>query len=141
MGMLSLSLRFQGLREIIGSLNGASGRLDAELEKRMRVLVLEVAGSSQRYIVGSRATNPGDILGIVTGRLRGSIAGHVERKGAGMVEGIVGPQRVKYAATHEFGDPSRNIPARPYLSRGLADKRQRILDYLGSAFSASVAVR
>lgn len=54
---------------------------------------------------------------ILTGALVRSVGtqapGHVERVGDRVLE--LGTNLV-YAATHEFGSPSRNIPARPYLS-------------------------
>ena len=51
-----------------------------------------------------------------TGTLEGSISiaefGHRTQTGA---EGLWGSRDVVYALTHELGDPSRGIPARPYL--------------------------
>lgn len=135
--------RLDGLAALISSLNGASGKLDEEIAKRMSVLVLEVAGTAQRFIQGTRATNPPELLGIRTGRLRASITGVVKRTSKGLVEGIITPQGVKYAAVHELGSalighPEMHIPARPYLARALKEKEPRILELLGGAFSAAV---
>lgn len=43
-----------------------------------------------------------------------------------------GPGTEAYAATHQFGDDSRNIPARPFLGIGPADEAE-ILEILESA--------
>lgn len=140
---LLLGFRLDGLAALISSLNGASSKLDQEIERRMSILVLEVAGAAQSFVTGSRATNPPELLGVRTGRLRTSITGKVRRRGEGLVEGFITPQGVKYAAVHELGSalighPEMNIPARPYLARALKAKEPRIVELLGGAFSAAV---
>ena len=52
------------------------------------------------------------------GELRGSLSYHV---GFFSDELLVGSPE-KYAATHQFGAPSRNIPARPFLGLSAADR-------------------
>ena len=52
------------------------------------------------------------------GELRGSLAYR-----AGSDELLVGSPE-KYAATHQFGDASRNIPARPFLGLSAADRAE-----------------
>lgn len=138
-----LGFKLEGLSALIESLNGASSRLDTEIEKRMSVLVIEVSGAAQSFISGSRATNPPELLGVRSGTLRSRITGVVKRRGEGLVEGIISPQGVKYAAVHELGSalighPEMHIPARPYLLRALKLKEPRILELLGGAFSAAV---
>lgn len=63
-----------------------------------------------------------------TGRLWQSITHRVVRNGSN-VEGQVGTN-VIYAATHEFGDPSRNIPKQSYLGPALRQKRGQILQII-----------
>jgi len=152
-----------GLAELRKSLDGASARLDDELFKRMQALVLEIAGGAQRYIVGTRVSNPPELLAIRTGRLRASITGKAVRVGKSAVEGVIAPQRVRYAAIHELGGTitaksgpylkfktdsgnwvqvrSVTIPARPYLGRALADWKDRITERLGSGLAASVILK
>lgn len=71
---------------------------------------------------GRAATTPGGRLGVAgigrgvkilqdTGAMRGSIVYSVDESG---VEAGV-PTTIPQAATHQFGDPKRNIPARPFI--------------------------
>jgi len=46
-----------------------------------------------------------------------------------------GPGTERYAATHQFGDPARNIPARPFLGIGNQD-RGDLLDLIEDEFQA-----
>lgn len=57
------------------------------------------------------------------GDLRDSIQSFTRGFGSGS-EAVVGSPLI-YAATHQFGDASRNIPARPYLGIS-ADNHQKI---------------
>jgi len=60
---------------------------------------------------------PGKILQ-VSGQLASSIQPHVSKD-----EAAVGTNKI-YAATHQFGDPGRNIPARPFLTLGEDDLKE-----------------
>lgn len=58
----------------------------------------------------------GGMILVDTGTLRASVTG----KGEGYIRRL-GPTRlvmgtnIKYAATHQYGSPKKNIPARPFL--------------------------
>jgi phage gpG-like protein len=137
----------QGLARAQALLGRAARRLNSEIEKQMRIAVLEVAGRAKFYVRGSRRTNAPDRLGVRTGRLRQSIGGVVQRRGLDTV-GIVGPQSVKYAKIHEFGGTINHpkgyiirIPRRPYLAPALADMRGRIHELLGAAFDGAIEAK
>lgn len=138
--MAVFSVQAIGLQALTRSLKSA--RNLSRVARTMDVLVQEVAGEAKRHVRGSRATNPPEMLGVDTGRLRQSIRGRVESKRDELV-GIVGPQRVVYAAIHELGGQagrgrSVTIPARPYLSVALAAKQRRIVEALGDAYVAAL---
>lgn len=59
-----------------------------------------------------------------TGNLKSSI--HIEMEGSGDETIANVGTNVVYAATQEFGDDSRNIPAQPYLRPALDENRERI---------------
>lgn len=102
----------------------------------------------QRERIGPRDPNDTGPLRIQTSRLERSLSG--AREGSqGRQEGIsrvrtdrtkvlitIG-SRVPYAATHEYGDQSRNIPRRSYLRPALDDEtdtiRQIIADGVNKA--------
>lgn len=69
----------------------------------------------QAWSVENRLSGPRSsvILGVVSGRLRSSVS--VSRAIRQLdVKYFIGTD-VKYGPTHEFGRPSKNIPARPFL--------------------------
>lgn len=142
-----VGFRFLGFAELARGLSFSGRSIDASLERQMRLAVLEVAGQSARYITGSRATNPADLLGVRSGRLRQAVvtSGRVVKRSSGQFEGTVGTSRVIYGPIHELGGiitfstgKTTRIPARPYLSRGLADKQDRIVQLLGRAYTGKV---
>ena len=57
---------------------------------------------------------------VVTGHLRRSIQSRVLKRGGNDLIGQLWSD-VIYASTHEFGDPVRNIIARPYLKPAIED--------------------
>ena len=136
--MAAFLLKMVGLNLITKLSAGGKERLSGELEKRMRLILEEAIGAVQEHIQGKRVSNPDDLLGVVSGRLRQAIGGPQVTRTADGIVGSFGPQRVVYAAVHEFGDPDRNIRPRPFLSTGLADMKERIEEELGAAFKASV---
>lgn len=144
--------------------SAAGGGLTNSMEGAMKKIVEEVRGRAIFYTRGTRATNPRNRLGRVTGKLASSIAARVFKKG-GTVIGEVFVQSLVYARVHEFGAEGPNaivprrapflvftgrdgglvftkkveIPPRPYLSPALDDKAQVIRDELGAAFEGSVS--
>ena len=67
-----------------------------------------------------------------TGRLKSSIRPIQTSDGAAVISDCI------YARVHEFGYPPRNIPARPYLSRGFYAELEHIHKLLGRALRAIV---
>jgi phage gpG-like protein len=139
---LIFGFEFKGLAAMLASLDGAANRITDELERKVLKLSIELEGQAQRHIVGSRATNPPEVLGVDTGRLRQSMGHEVKRNGHTVI-GRVGPQRVVYGAVHELGSaaighPEMNIPERPYLAPALKELREHIVEEIGTAFSAQV---
>jgi phage gpG-like protein len=135
-----MSLKIVGLSQMIKGASGANGNLNRSLKEKMEELVLRVEGRAKFYIRGSRSTNPDDILGVVTDRLRGSLTSGVDSKKQNDLIGEIRTNRVPYAATHEFGDGSRGIRARPYLARAIRDLKDEIFEELGDQFSASTVL-
>lgn len=43
-----------------------------------------------------------------------------------------------YAATHEFGDTARNIPARPYLRPALYENQEQVAEDIGQAIAEEI---
>ncbi len=66
------------------------------------------------------------------GRLRGTL-----NYQAGKHEVRIGTPLI-YGATHQFGDPRRNIPARPFLGLSTSDE-QELLDILNDHLSRAMA--
>jgi phage gpG-like protein len=48
--------------------------------------------------------------------------------------------RVPYAATHEYGDPSRNIPRRSYLRPALDDETDTIRQIIDDGVSKALRI-
>lgn len=63
-------------------------------------------------------SDPGAILHLI-----GDLVGTLRFQLLGAAELEFGSDR-EYAATHQFGDPSRNIPARPFLGISDADAKE-----------------
>lgn len=141
---LTLGFSMPTLSGLIRSLDGAGARLTSALRQKMEKAVLVVAGAAAKHIVGSRASNPPELLGVESGRLRGAVSASTEvREADGQIEGIVGAGGVVYAAIHELGgeagkDHQVTIPARPYMGPGLKESTPAILELLGEAFTGTV---
>ena len=76
-------------------------------------------------------------LFIQSGHLRRSIQSGVEER-AGRVVGWIGT-KVIYGRTHELGDPSRNIPKRPYLEPSFEDKEEEIRNLIRNSIIKEVS--
>lgn len=77
------------------------------------------------WIVMNRLTGPRPrYLGRITSRLATSISVIRGQKILNEIVAKIGTN-VVYARTHEFGNPDRNIPARPYLRPGIEDRANR----------------
>jgi len=144
---VAMGLVLEGASDMARFFGGVHRRIEKALHDEMRQVVLIVAGRAKFHIRGSRKTNPPEMLGVVTGRLRQSITGRVEDRG-GFIVGLVGPQRVKYAAIHELGGEISgpfgvkvDMPRRPYLAPALEETRELIVKRLGDAFESSLEVR
>lgn len=87
--------------------------------------------SKQKYFLQGVGKNAPPVPGILTsrtGQLRRSIH-HTQARwqvinGETQVTSAIGTN-VVYAATHEFGDKSRNIPARPFLAPAYKDNYEK----------------
>lgn len=66
----------------------------------------------------------GQYLNVQTGRLRSSITHEVKKDGNGFY-GKVGTN-VVYAPPHEFGSPSRNLPARHFMRDAMKDNAAKV---------------
>lgn len=139
--MALLAFKLIGLQAMLGGARASNANLNSDLETRMEKMLEFAVGAAQEHIVGKRSTNPPELLGIGDnpgGRLRQSITSFGVNSVGGEIVGTFGPQAVVYAATHEFGDESRGIRARPYLATGLEDIKGDIERELGEAFKGSV---
>lgn len=142
----SMALSVVGLKQLTQTFTGAGGKATTAISKELALIAEELVGEAQRNIRGSRATNPPQVLGVGQedgGRLRGSITRDPVKMMGGALGVRIGPQRVVYAAIHEFGGKagrgrSVTIPARPYLGPALEKKLDDIVDRLGSAYVGSV---
>lgn len=124
---------------VSSNINKVSNDLLQRLTRRKRLFanVVEATGqdiektSKEKYFlrgVGKKAPPVAGILTSRTGRLRRSIHHTPARweilNGANQVSSTVGTN-VVYAATHELGDKSRNIPSRPFLAPAYKDNFEK----------------
>jgi phage gpG-like protein len=160
MAGLSILMNLVGFNLVVSQVTSAQrGGLNRSIEKVMKTLVEKIRGRAVFYTRGSRAGNPPDRLGRVSGKLAASIASRVKGQ-SGTIVGEIFTQRLVYARIHEFGGtifPRRapflvfetkegnlvfakkvTIPARPYIGRALDDFAEVIKDDLGDAFKASL---
>lgn len=120
------TIELGGLKELIARLE-RSTRADV-IKKAMNLSGIMLAGWSKK----NRLTGPRPkYLGVVTGRLRSSIASGKTIETKDGYETKIGTN-VVYARAHEFGYEPRNLPARPFLRPSLADpgNRKQILNIL-----------
>lgn len=71
---------------------------------------------SAEYAAWKKAETASDLILVLHGHLMDSIAHQTSERAV-----RIGTNRV-YGATHQFGDPGRNIPARPFIGVSEADK-------------------
>ena len=128
----SLGMKTLGLQGLIASMRSVDGRIGDQMHDDLNKAGDLLIGEVPKHIIGKRATNPPEVLGVVTGRLRQSIGKILQRVGRGW-KLIVGPQRVKYGAVHELGPHKR-----PYLAPSLGAKREEIVEILGDGLVAAV---
>lgn len=107
-----------------------SAVIEADAKKNIR-------GSRTRALrAGRQVTAPSNVLGIDFGILRSSITFAIKATKR-RITSIIGPQRVKYGAIHEFGGVAgrgARIPARPYLGPAVEKNRAFAEKKLGSSF-------
>jgi phage gpG-like protein len=92
-------------------------RAEKLIEEAIHKTAFHVATNAARSMTHDSTNNPskpGTPPGVLTGTLRSSIDVESFRDGTGTFVARVGTN-VEYGRTHELGDPSRNIPARPFL--------------------------
>lgn len=146
---VTVSLVIEGMKRLQGKLDRAANKTRDEMQRGMKEATLLVAATAKKdYLSGPR---PGR-LGVMTNRLRSSLATEVKGLGAN-IQGVVGTN-VKYARIHELGRKieaknvpylkffypkaghfvsvkSVTIPPRPFLSTALRDERKEIEAILG----------
>jgi phage virion morphogenesis protein len=96
---------------------------DSTLRRKMLKGVRRGKGQKRKTLTTSQGTKAGAINALARGKImveRGDLRDllRYQASGAGLQ---LGTDRI-YGATHQFGDPARNIPARPFL--GLSDQDQ-----------------
>lgn len=138
----SMGMKTIGLQGLIATFRNPGGRIMDRMHDDLDMAGELLLGEIPKHIIGSRATNPPEVLGVVTGRLRQSMGKKLIRRGTGW-ELQVGPQRVKYGAIHELGGfagrgRSTRIPARPYEGPSLAAQREPIVNLLGDGLVATI---
>lgn len=98
---------------------------------------LNMKGSRTRALrKGQPVTAAEGVLGIDRGTLRSSIT-FVVKTTQRKITSTIGPQRVVYAAIHEFGGTAgrgSRIPPRPYLGPAVDKTAVRVEKILGKAF-------
>lgn len=112
---MQLEIKVQGLEELFKKLGKATAQETLETGLNQGAYLLQ-GWSQKNRLSGPRP----QYLGVVTGRLRSSLSVSRSIK-RGEFKFFVGTN-VKYAPTHEFGDMSRNIPARPFLRPSIENK-------------------
>lgn len=120
-----IKVRVEGLSELRNKL-GYMTRLEQQaIRLALTKGALEVERGAKERAPRSRYHKPpNDPSRKVTGDLRRSIGHEVHPT---ELEAVVGTNLI-YGATHEFGDPGRNIPARPYLFPAFEAARNTIVE-------------
>lgn len=118
-----------------GELEKGMGNFEKNLHRRMfprmTRATLKVTAEAQKRIRGKRATNPPEVLGVVTGRGKGSILPNVSKDG---LMGTVGTN-VEYMLKHEIGFA---VPKRPFMAPGLEASKEFIFKELGAGVDAAL---
>lgn len=100
---------------------------EREMPRKLRRLMGQLAGMGEEYAKDHYSDNG---LGIVTGRLLGSIHGRVIAVRSGSLAASLhagNNAEVHYAAKHEFGI---GVPARPYIKPAIDFLRREMPDEL-----------
>lgn len=124
-------IRIRGADKLQRDLGKFNPKLKENMRPRMTRAAIFVTREAQKRIRGARATNPPDLLGIVTGRLRGSLSHRIEDEGLTATVGT----NVEYARKNELGE---GVRARPYLGPGLDASREFILKEVGAGVDATL---
>jgi len=112
-----------GNREAVENMRRLRRDFPAVARRRAERAARSLRDSVKRQIVGARETNPHDVLGNISFRLRKSIGdrnreGFFETRKEGREWVVSFGTRVPYAAVHEYGYAP--FPARPFFSTGVA---------------------
>ncbi|KKN70767.1 hypothetical protein LCGC14_0427620 [marine sediment metagenome] len=128
-----LDIKVFGTRDLEKTTEGFGKRLRKAEKPQLLQAGLLVGREAQKRIVGKRATNPPDLLGIVTGRLRSSLLPpKVSSDGLTVTVGT----NVEYARKHEFG--TKGSIARPFLLPALVKSESKIIELVGRGVSAAL---
>ena len=111
-------------RNVTSEKGKALGEIDFILTKQIQ---------EEHLTGGTTATR----LATPTGRLRASIAGRFFDTPEGLLL-IIGT-KVIYAATHEFGDPDRNIPERSFMRSSIREKADESLKIVDRRMGKALA--
>ena len=135
--MAAFGFAMVGLSQLTRSSRRGTGELMPAIERKVREALELIAGRAKFNIRGSRETNPPERLGVVTGRLRGSIGVDIfeVKRDSGGVQGRVGT-RVKYGPRHEFG--IGQTPKRAFMSPAVEAMRERVFELLGEGFDVAL---
>ena len=111
-----------------------------ELTLRLKLLLAVMAIQGESFAKRNYGVNG---LGVVTGRLKQSITGRALTgdQGIGIVLTAGDRMVVKYAATHEFGDPEKGIIARPYIAPAIEHLKRRLPDNLKKVVQTAILDR
>lgn len=130
-----MTIKIDGLQKLARKLDQTAR------DKAVKLGLDQGAQLLKGWIQQNRLTGPRpQYLGVVTGRLRTSIATKpTEKRGDSYVAKI--GTNVEYAAVHEFGFPERNIPARPFMRPSLEDPKNQesIVSILSQRISEAIA--
>ena len=132
-GIRYLSLGLNAIARNVSDTRGLLSAMGAEVESQTKDRIEDKKRAPNGrpwapWSPGYAATRHGNhSLLINEGHLQNSIAWQL----AGDTVRIGSP--LEYAATHQFGAPERNLPARPFLDVALedSDDRQQLEDILG----------
>ena len=118
---MSISLQIKGMGRLMRKLNAIAK------DKVIRQSLFEGAIELTKWSKEKRLTGPRPkYLGVVTGRLRSSVAATRALRRGNKYYSAIGTN-VKYAPVHELGGAKKNIPARPFLKPAITNKKNRDL--------------
>lgn len=125
MSKFKLDFEVRGLQKLFRRLSAPTK--DKVLRQGLsRARAFVVKWIAERRMTGTDAGHK--VLRTQTGRLKSSVLSSVKKriiKRGKDYLAVIGTN-VLYARTHEYGNPTRNIPARPFLRPGIQEKRNQI---------------